>query len=259
MNIMKAQLYWSLIARAPFSQANQDLIDQAKEYAISVTSWPGDEIVSVDFRKNFIHSRSQVRSTGQAMIRSLVSRSLELREGDEAGVDAMLDRDRFLYPNSHMCRLEMFKVPFLGEAIAKLLFEKTRRVGVLFIDKLLAADIPDELDTLLNLVGIPQLGGTNSPPDIVDPSPDALRGPPLGLIAFACIHICHALEQIKEPNKRIDFAEGRYDDLWAHYVRELATHPHLGMLRSSILDSIKEEYGLQYRRRGAPLGTDYAW
>lgn len=83
----------------------------------------------------------------------------------------------------------MFKVPLIGEAINKLLFERTRRVGVLFIDNLLAADIPDELDTLLNLVGIPQLGGTSSAPDIVDPSPDALRGPSLGLIAFACIHV----------------------------------------------------------------------
>ncbi|KAF8608497.1 hypothetical protein BDV93DRAFT_200817 [Ceratobasidium sp. AG-I] len=259
MNVMKAHLYWNYAAQAPFAQAISDLVQQATEYANSVTNWPGDEIVTVNFRKTFVNSRFSVRGTGQAMIRSLVSVSLEVGEGDETAADAMLDRDRFLYPNSHKRRHEMFKVPLLGKAIAKLLFERTRQVGVLFIDKLLGEDTPEELDTLLNLAGIPQLSGTNSTPDIVDPSPDAMRGPSLGLIAFACIHICHALEQLKEPNKRIDFGEGRYDDLWAHYVRELAAHPHLGLLRSSILDSIKEEYCLQYRRQGAPLGSDYAW
>jgi hypothetical protein len=56
------------------------------------------------------------------------------------------------------------------------------------------------------------------------------------------------LERLKTPvgerKKRTgklkkEFNEENYGEMWAYYVRELATHPSLGDLRSSFLDRLK--------------------
>lgn len=153
----------------------------------------------------------------------------------------------------------MFDIPLLGRAIAKLLFSTSRRIGILFIDRLLAQDDPADLEALLHTVAIAMPGAGVTAPVIKDRSPKARSGPSLALIAFACITVSfgcvaqyhlveliailvqmnHALERLKNPGKRIEFAESHYNALWSNYVRELASHPQLGKLRSSFLDCIK--------------------
>jgi hypothetical protein len=85
----------------------------------------------------------------------------------------------------------MFNVKVLKRVLVILLFEgfKRGRVGVLFIDRIVAEDDPDDLQTLLTTAAHPQLDGEIDIPEIVDTS-DVLSGPSLGLIAFAAIHVC---------------------------------------------------------------------
>jgi hypothetical protein len=85
----------------------------------------------------------------------------------------------------------MFDVAIVKRVIIILLFEayKRGRVGVLFIDKIVAEDDPEDLHMLLTMAAHPQLGGALQIPDIVDTS-DVSSGPSLGLIAFASIHVC---------------------------------------------------------------------
>lgn len=81
----------------------------------------------------------------------------------------------------------MFDIPVLGLVIEKLLFGTTRRVGVLFMDKLLEQDDPSELETLHTLVALPSDG--DRLPTVKDRSPDAKFGPSLPIIVFACISV----------------------------------------------------------------------
>ncbi|KAF8596297.1 hypothetical protein BDV93DRAFT_563505 [Ceratobasidium sp. AG-I] len=257
MSLMKAHLFWDYIHRSPWSESNNNLIKRAREYTSKLTNWPGDEIVDTKFRTTFLDSFSQVRSSLQPDMRDFVRHEMKLRIGDEAEIDKLLNCGRFLYPDDQMRPCDMFNIPLLGRAIAKLLFATTRRVGILFIDKLLKPDDGTELETLLTLAALPSDG--DELPVIKDRSPEAKCGPSLALIAFACISINHALERLKQPNRRIAFSDTQFNGLWYYYVRELIKHPNLGQLRSSFLGDIKEAYISHCPRRAAPMGNDRAW
>lgn len=81
----------------------------------------------------------------------------------------------------------MFNIPLLGPVIVELLFGTSRRVGILFMDKILEQDDPTELETLRTLVALPSDG--DKLPVVKDRSPDARFGPSLPIIAFACISV----------------------------------------------------------------------
>lgn len=83
----------------------------------------------------------------------------------------------------------MFNIEIVGTVLAAILFGTSKKIGVIFMDRLLLHDDPVDLHALFTLVALPALGGTSVPPTIVDNSPSAKRGIPIPAIAYACIHV----------------------------------------------------------------------
>lgn len=77
----------------------------------------------------------------------------------------------------------------MGSVLATILFGTSKKIGILFMDRLLLPDNPIDIEVLFNLVALPGLGGTSAPPTIVDKSVAARRGIPIAAIAYACIQV----------------------------------------------------------------------
>ncbi|KAG9078035.1 hypothetical protein FRC06_008561, partial [Ceratobasidium sp. 370] len=67
------------------------------------------------------------------------------------------------------------------------------------MDELLADDDPNEVEQLLKLAAEIGPEAKVEVPTLTDQSPAAKRGPSIATIAFASIHILHALECLKTP------------------------------------------------------------
>ncbi|KAG8768009.1 hypothetical protein FRC12_005883 [Ceratobasidium sp. 428] len=117
---------------------------------------------------------------------------------------------------------------------------------------MLEKDDPEVVAKLLRMVAPLDSRGIPQPLEIADKSPCASYGPSIAAIAFAAIHVQHALERLKVPNmdygqgkktgdgkRKLDFNEINYGTKWKEYVRDLAMHPNLGALRSTFLDELK--------------------
>ncbi|KAG9074719.1 hypothetical protein FRC06_010508 [Ceratobasidium sp. 370] len=245
MALMKSHIYHDMINLGPWLTGEPDLIERAKNWASGLVGRDGDEIVTEEFQKTLMVSESQIRSSGLLLIRAAVGGMLDLEEGDVARADYLLTDDRFLFPedsNEENLQLdhEMFNVQVMNRVIVMLLFEtyKRGRIGVLFLDNLLAEEDPEDLHVILSTAAQPELGVGFQVPEIAA-LPAMMSGPSLGLIAFAAIHIKHAITCLKYPAKKApEFGEA-YNETWCRYVQELAKHPNLGQLRAWYLDSVK--------------------
>ncbi|KAG9092285.1 hypothetical protein FRC06_000163, partial [Ceratobasidium sp. 370] len=170
-------------------------------------------------------------------------------------VDEMTTKEFFASEAS-----DKFNTELMAQAVVKLYFGSGRRIGIIFLDEMMKDDDPMVMERLLSTASTPSQQVTK----IKDTSPEASRGPSLAAIAFAAIHIQHALQRLKAPptekwkrkqgdvkeggraskKKREDgtliteFSESVYGGLWKEYVRDLANHSRLGVLRSHFLDKL---------------------
>lgn len=67
----------------------------------------------------------------------------------------------------------------IGSVLGAVLFSTGKRIGFVFIDKLLRDDDPDDVEILLDLVALPGPGSTFTRPIFADTSPAALQGAPI--------------------------------------------------------------------------------
>ncbi|CAE7090113.1 unnamed protein product [Rhizoctonia solani] len=122
-----------------------------------------------------------------------------------------------------------FTHPAIALVLKLLFFKFNPKLGMIFIDRLVASDPSNTL-----------WHNTRR-----DTSPEALRGMPLEAIAFACILIKHVLFNYKQvttgdPTARFEGKE--YTSHWGRFYRKLTGLPNLGELRKGLLEAIKTHY-----------------
>ena len=84
----------------------------------------------------------------------------------------------------------MFNTEIIGTVLEILYFGTgSRRIGILFMDKMLEEDDPDYILELLTRAALIGHDGMPEIPAIVDCSRDASRGPSIASIAFAAVHV----------------------------------------------------------------------
>ncbi|CAE6532980.1 unnamed protein product [Rhizoctonia solani] len=115
------------------------------------------------------------------------------------------------------------------EFVLKSLFFKTKpSVGLLFMDRIASGDAEAPWHD------------TRS-----DTSLEALRGIPIGAIAFACILIKHVLFNYRQAiidEPRANFEGKTYTTEWDRYHRKLVALVDLGRLRGQLFDTMKTLY-----------------
>ncbi|KAG9090885.1 hypothetical protein FS749_000212 [Ceratobasidium sp. UAMH 11750] len=246
MAVMRLSVRHSYVSRGPFWEDEGVLIERAKGLANEITECDLDQMVDKEFKKTLKLSLSQLRSTGQDPIKAMVQTYFKVSEGDVDSISWLQEHDRCVYGEYSLELEDFLNFELVPRVVGVLYFGSGRKLAMVYLDKLLVNDDPEELEELLT-VATP-----SSEPEtiqIVDRSPDALRGPSLAAIAFAGIHIVHALERLKYPNRdkrkkhedgvrKKEFDEG-YDERWGYYVCQLAKSPNLGELRSKCLKHIQ--------------------
>jgi hypothetical protein len=88
---------------------------------------------------------------------------------------------------------ERFNTELIGDVMAALMFSTTKKIGILFLDKMMQEDDPEELKQVLQIAAKPGPDGILQIPTIVDTSLHARCGPSISAIAFTCIHVRRAL------------------------------------------------------------------
>ncbi|KAG9083738.1 hypothetical protein FRC06_004386 [Ceratobasidium sp. 370] len=272
MAMMRASMQHSFTTIAPWIIPDPTLYTLAKDFAKTHTSLPvaDDEVVqSLKLRA------SQVRAAPLDPVKELVQEEFGISPGDSQRVKWLQHKGRYLYPDYSMERADQFDTTLMAKVVVTLYFGSGKRLGIIYMDELLKEDDPVVLAQLLSKVALPTEQGTPQVLEILDHSPEALCGPSLSAIAFAAINIHHALERLKvrpemkaetrgkkktkDGKPKVEFSESTYNGMWKLYVRELATHPRLGQLRSAFLDKLKEEYCNQVQRFDRPIGSDHMW
>ncbi|EUC58999.1 hypothetical protein RSOL_290900, partial [Rhizoctonia solani AG-3 Rhs1AP] len=122
-----------------------------------------------------------------------------------------------------------FTHPAIVSVLKILFFKFNPKLGMVFIDRLVAGDAP----------------GTPWHNTRRDHSPEALRGTPTEAIAFACTLIKHVLFNYKQVTmgELVAKFEGKeYTSHWARFHRKLVMLPNLGELRRELLNEIKTHY-----------------
>ncbi|KAG9122666.1 hypothetical protein FRC07_000865 [Ceratobasidium sp. 392] len=273
MNVMKGSMQYQFTSISPWMISDNNWYAVAKDFAREYTNLVVDGIDDSDFLKSLKMSSSQVRGAALEPVKTLVQKSFGLEAGDEAAIKWLQDRGRCLYPGYNMQGEDKFNTVLMSKVMVAMYFHSVRRIAILGFDNILERDDPDVMARLLESVALPNAQGIPQVPKIVDQSNEASRGPSLAAIAFAAIHIQHALERLKTPNgagckgkkkdeggnMKKEFNELGYNYMWKEYVRDLAEHPKLGVLRSTFLNALKTEYCRQLPRVGEPLGSDHMW
>ncbi|KAF8595487.1 hypothetical protein BDV93DRAFT_514953 [Ceratobasidium sp. AG-I] len=274
MSVMKASMLHTYVARAGFCEDDAVSLQRAKDFPKEHMSGDVDTIVDDEFLKAMRPKLSQIRSTGTPQILERVQSFFCLERGDEQTIKWLHERDRFLYPGNNMECGDMFNTEIIGIVLDILYFGTgSRRIGVLFIDDMLKQDDPDEMERLFTIAALLGSDGEPEIPKIMDGSQYALRGLSIASIAFAAVHVHHALERLKLPEVerslrrkkkqggvlKKDFNDLNYNKLWMHYVRELAAHRNLGQLRLGFSDRIKKGYCRVWRRMSHPIGNNHMW
>ncbi|KAG8702775.1 hypothetical protein FRC09_004550 [Ceratobasidium sp. 395] len=273
MNVMKGSMQYQFTSISPWMIPDENWYIVAKDFAREYTNLVVDGLDDSDFLKSLKMSSSQVRGAALEPVKTLVQKSFGLEAGDEAAVKWLQDRGRCLYPGYNMQGEDKFNTVLMSKVMVAMYFHSVRRIAILGFDNILERDDPDVMARLLESVALPNARGIPQVPKIVDQSDEASRGPSLAAIAFAAIHIQHALERLKTPdgagrkgkkkdeggNMKKEFNEVGYNYMWKEYVRDLAEHPKLGVIRSTFLNTLKTEYCRQLPRVGEPLGSDHMW
>ncbi|KAF8599612.1 hypothetical protein BDV93DRAFT_560240 [Ceratobasidium sp. AG-I] len=255
MFVMRASLFHTYVTRAAWYEAEAVSLERAKNFAKEHMSDDLSVLIDDDeLMKTFKLGLSQIRSTGAPTIQDKVQLFYSLEQGDVQTAKWLCERDRFLYPATNMEHDDMFNIEIISTVLEILYFGTgSRRIGILFMDKMLEEDDPDYIAELLTRVALIGQDGAPEIPTVVDRSRDASRGPSIASIAFAAVHVYRALERLQLPEVdqsdkkkkkqgglwKKDFNVDNYNDLWMHYVRELAAHKNLGQLRRGFLDRIQ--------------------
>ncbi|KAG9077009.1 hypothetical protein FS749_011152 [Ceratobasidium sp. UAMH 11750] len=263
------------MVRVPWPANDNYLLDCAINFAKKYTKDPVDDMVTEDFRRTIMRGSSQLRSAAQNPIRAMAQSFYHVTEGDVQMLSWLQKDDRFLYPAGHIESGDIFNTSLIGSVLATLYFGTSRRLGFIFLDELLEDDNAEDVNQVLELAAEIGPEAEVEVPTIVDQSPAAKRGPSISAIAFACIHILHALERLKTPQDaeqadekrkkrrggvlKKEFNEEGYGETWRRYVRELAANPDLGKLRMKCLEAIQRQYCRSHRHQGKPAGADYMW
>ncbi|KAG9081430.1 hypothetical protein FS749_007670 [Ceratobasidium sp. UAMH 11750] len=278
MAVMKASMQYSFTTMAPWILLDSTLYSRATEFAKKHTRFPVDAMLADDEVIQSLKGKaSQVRAAPLDPVKELVQEEFGVSPGDSRAAKWLQHNARYLYPDFSMQeRADQFDTTLMAKVIVTLYFRSSKRLGIIYMDNVLEEDNPTVLAQLLSMVASPSEQGTPQVLEILDRSPEALRGPSLAAIAFAAINIHHALERLKisaeakaeskgkkktkDGKPKVEFSEGAYNEMWKQYVRELATHPRLGQIRSGFLDKLKEEYCNQVGQRfEKPDGSDHMW
>ncbi|KAG8707726.1 hypothetical protein FRC09_001651 [Ceratobasidium sp. 395] len=284
MAIMRAHIQHQFTSMSPWLLSEDTIFKRAKEFAAKyVTNIAVDELVDEGFQKSVRTSFSALRGAPLASIKSLVGKTLKIQEGDVNTINWLQDKGRCFYPDYNLASIYVVCVPedqfdtkLMIKAMVAVHFHSVRRVGVFTLDDMLEKDDPAVVAELLRMVAVPDGRGVPQALKIADPTPLASYGPSIAAIAFAAIHVYHALELLKVPSadsddeqeqgkkakggkKKVEFSETNYGGKWKEYVQDLAKHPKLGVLRSTFMDNLKAEYCLLFPRRGEPVGSEHMW
>ncbi|KAG8718407.1 hypothetical protein FRC09_012716 [Ceratobasidium sp. 395] len=279
MCVTRAYWQFEIIHIAPWVQQEEERFQRAVQFAKEVVPHLDvDTICDEDFFRTMKKTIGQLRTAGQDDMKAEVTVRLEVEEGEAWKAEHLLEDDRFLYPKQNMIPKDYMKIELISSTLVRMFFGSNRQIGNLLFDRQFKPDDPDVLAELFEHVTEEPVGMGDlvEPIQIVDPSPEASYGPSLAAIAFAAVNIRHALERLKAPPKpkvdnlddleteknkkkgkkgtknkekkkkapkesvcRVEFTEDAYGDHWARYVRELAKHPHLGVLRQRLLKDLK--------------------
>ncbi|KAG9075662.1 hypothetical protein FRC06_009962, partial [Ceratobasidium sp. 370] len=266
--LLRAGMQFDYLNYGPFSEKETRRFDRAKEFAQNLVNYDVDEIADQEVWRTMTKSNGQCRTAGQDEIKQEVARYFGVEEGDIEPIEDVLDDDRFLFPGGNQNVEEQFDVKIMVIVMAHLYFGTPRKLGFLYMDRLVEDDDPVVVAELLTIVS-----EAHETLTIVDQSDEARRGPSIAAIAFVAISIRHALERLKIPKQRtapvkrnkgkdaqrdkgnradkakgkgtstprgMEFTERNYADHWARYVRALVAHPRLGALRNALLDELKQ-------------------
>ncbi|CAE7123870.1 unnamed protein product [Rhizoctonia solani] len=247
--IMRVIMLYVWIAKIPWAIEDTEVIELAKVYVAPHTDIDLTEVVTTDFVKTITGPLKNRTCLGFDIYKNKIASHLLVVMRSSSG---------------------RFNTELVGNVMATLMFRSAKKIGILFLDKMMQDDDPLELNRVLRIVAKPGLDGLPRIPTIIDTSPQARRGPSISAIAFTCIHIYHALERLKEPvgrkvrkgwSKSGEFCARELEKRWARYVRELAQHPNLGEIRGSLLQRLQKEYIRQCPREEGeqPLGSDHLW
>ncbi|CAE6523422.1 unnamed protein product [Rhizoctonia solani] len=268
--IMRVVMFYIWIAKIPWAIEDTEVLELAKTYVAEHTDINVTEVITTDFVKTLCSGTSRLRGEGQRLVLPLVKEYWSITEQDIPRIRYLQEQDRFTCLDCNQELVGRFNTELVGNVMATLMFHTAKKIGILFLHKMMQDDDPSELNRVLLVAAKPGLDGKPQIPTIADTSPQARCGPSISAIAFTCLHIYHALERLKEPvgpklrkgrSKSGEFGARELEKRWARYVRELAQHPNLGEIRGSLLRRLQKEYMKQCPReeREEPIGNDHLW
>ncbi|KAG9122944.1 hypothetical protein FRC07_000442 [Ceratobasidium sp. 392] len=268
LNVMRGSMQHQYTTVSPWLIPEDTLFRRAKQFAKDYSNLPVDEIADVEFQKSF--GRLQFSPSGSSFKEPSASKRVTSHRltGSKHATAACIPGttwwvvlflvavrvDASIKPSVIQQETEdQFDTGLMGEVLVAMYFHLVRRIGIFSMDEILKPDDPNAVAWLLESVALLDARCIPQIPKIVDQSPEASRGPSLAAIAFAAIHIQHALEHLKIPhgagnggkktdvdgNIKKEFSEGSYLETWKGYVRRLAAHRRLGELRSTFLEALK--------------------
>ncbi|KAG8723113.1 hypothetical protein FRC09_004712 [Ceratobasidium sp. 395] len=299
MSLIRADMQHSYLDLGPFNNyLDNQRFRQALEFVktISVYAQNVDTVADDEFYRTMKKTFGQLRTAGQDDIKTEVSAHFRVKEGETQKIEWLLQGDRCMYPGGNMVPEDFLKTDLASNILVHMYFGTSRGLGYIYLDRQLKSDDPKILQELLEFVTEQNLANPAEvePVRIVDDSPEASYGPSLAAIAFVAINIRHALERLKapakpkrarvensdknnkkgkksgkdkgkrnkaveEPVRSVEFTETAYGAHWARYVRMLANHPHLGVIRQRFLTELKNKYVEGLGRSGRLGGGDRMW
>ncbi|KAG9076885.1 hypothetical protein FS749_011288 [Ceratobasidium sp. UAMH 11750] len=150
---------------------------------------------------------SNVRGDLFTYTRSLIKYAYDVTPKSKARLDTLLEDKNFNFLYEKEMKVSSKQAGFccheaVSRVICALLFDTPSKIGLLYMDQLCLADKPEDWYKKLK-----------------DRSPDAKRGVPIGLIAFAGVLIMHILECVQDENpgtsrKAHKFEGTRYRKQW---------------------------------------------
>ncbi|KAG8699494.1 hypothetical protein FRC08_005276 [Ceratobasidium sp. 394] len=178
---------------------------------------------------------SNVRGDSVTYTHLLIKYAYDVTPKSKARLDTLLEDKNFNFLYEKETKVSSKQAGFccheaVSRVICALLFNTPSKIGLLYMDQLCLVDKAEDWHEKLK-----------------DHSPDAKRGVPIGLIAFAGVLIMHVLECVRDENpstsrKAHKFEGTRYRKQWTRIRDRLIKDKFLGKLRVRLLQAVKARY-----------------
>ncbi|KAG9105104.1 hypothetical protein FRC07_009620, partial [Ceratobasidium sp. 392] len=226
MPAIELYLTKSMFLENPWPEDHEKVLRDAVEYAEAVTGVVADAgVMTEKYKETALGKLSALRGGPLNKIEYMMEEKHGITTGDDAAITELMAYDTFLYPTVDREPTQFFCVGSVCDALEIILFRSTKDVGQAFFETLVSPDDAAECSQWHRKLR----------------DRTARKGVPPALIALAATMMFWALDKIYLGTST-RFEEGRYDMVYERYFRALIALPHLGKLRTDLLDHLKAYY-----------------